>query len=262
MPSSRRSATVAVKRGAQHTDDGPSTGHASGSSGGAAGPRGGRRGLSTLSRVWLVLSTLLVLGLGLTLLAVQTSLLPTLRNPFETETTDRTGPALLKSIRDMSRYQAASGTFQVVVDLDQDTRFVPDAVRGERTLFVGTGSVGAYVELGGLGEDAVTVTEDRTGATVRLPRARLADPALNADRSYVVARERGLLDRFGDLFSDNSANEQQVRKLAVEHIGEAARESDLLKRAEANTRNMMENLLGALGFTRTTVTFAEDSGGN
>ncbi|PJE95250.1 hypothetical protein CUT44_23290 [Streptomyces carminius] len=209
---------------------------------------------------WLVPPLFLVLLLAGFLLAGQLRLLPDLSNPFTTETKDRTGPAVLKSLRDMSRYEGASGTFQVVVDLEKDAKFLPDAVRGSRTLFIGTGSVGAYVDLGGLGKEAVTVTEDREGATVRLPHARLEKPALDVERSYAVMKERGLLDRLGDLFSDNPGDEREVHKLAVGRIGEAAKESGLTARAERNTEDMLENLLRSLGFERVTVSFGEPGG--
>ena len=197
----------------------------------------------SLPSPWFAVPLFLALVLAGVLLAGQLRLLPELENPFATRTEDRTGPALLKSLRDMSRYEGASGTFQVVVDLDKDAKFLPDAVRGSRTLFVGTGSVGAYVDLGGLDEDAVTVTDDRRGATVRLPRARLEKPALDVERSYAVTKERGLLDRLGDVFSDNPGDEREVHRLAVRHIGEAAKESGLAARAERNTEDMLENLL-------------------
>ncbi|MDG9704980.1 DUF4230 domain-containing protein [Streptomyces sp. DH37] len=212
---------------------------------------------SSPSPRWITPLLLVVLLLAGVLLAGQLRLLPELGNPFATETEDRTGPAVLKSLKDMSRYEGASGTFQVVVDLDKDAKFLPDAVRGSRTLFVGTGSVGAYVDLGGLGEDAVTVTDDREGATVRLPRARLEKPALDVERSYAVTKERGLLDRLGDVFSDNPGDEREVHRLAVEHIGKAAEESGLAARAEKNTRDMLENLLRSLGFERVSVSFGE-----
>ncbi|MGK5628169.1 DUF4230 domain-containing protein [Streptomyces sp. URMC 123] len=203
---------------------------------------------------------LMAVVLGLLLLVAWLRLLPDALDPFGTRTEDRTGPALLESIQDMSRYEAASGNFQVVVDLDKDAKFLPDAVRGSRTLFVGAGTVGAHVDLGGLGEDAVTVTEDRKSATVTLPRARLGRAALDADRSYAVAKERGLLDRLGDVFSDNPNDEREVHRLAVRHIEEAARESDLTDRAERNTRTMLENLIRSLGYERITVRFAPPSG--
>jgi len=41
------------------------------------------------------------------------NLLPRLRNPFGETTSARSGPVLLKSITALSRYQAASGSFQV-----------------------------------------------------------------------------------------------------------------------------------------------------
>ncbi|MFF4585194.1 DUF4230 domain-containing protein [Streptomyces sp. NPDC001388] len=186
---------------------------------------------------------------------IRLSLLPGLRDFFGTETKDRSGPALLKSIQDMSRYDAASGNFQVVVDLEKDARYLPDAIRGTRTLYVGAGTVDAYVDLGKVDDKDVTVDEDRTSATLRLPHARLGTPALDPDRSYAVSKQRGLLDRLGDLFSDNPNGEQAVQKLAVKHIGEAAKDSELTARAETNTTDMLEGLLHSLGFKEVTVTY-------
>lgn len=76
------------------------------------------------------------------------------------------------SVWQKSRYDAASGTFQVVVDLDKDAKFLPDAIRGTRTPYVGAGIVDAYVDLGRVGERDVPVNGDRTSATLRLPYAR------------------------------------------------------------------------------------------
>ncbi|MGW8363010.1 DUF4230 domain-containing protein [Streptomyces wedmorensis] len=172
-----------------------------------------------------------------------------------TDVKDRSGPAVLKSVQDLSRYEGAAGTYQVVVDLEHDARFLPDAIRGTRTLYVASGSVASYVDFGRLGDDAVTVDADRTEAALRLPHARLADPALDPERSYAVSKQRGLLDRIGDLFSDNPASEQAVHVLAAQRIGDAARESDLTSRAERNTAAMLRELLRGLGFERVTVTF-------
>ncbi len=101
--------------------------------------RAARRGKrdARSSRGWLK-----VLGVGAAVLALlfagsRLSLLPGLDDFFGEETHDRSGPAVLKSIQDMSAYEAASGNFQVVVDLEKDTKFVPDVLRGTRTLFVG-----------------------------------------------------------------------------------------------------------------------------
>ncbi|KUO09027.1 DUF4230 domain-containing protein [Streptomyces sp. DSM 15324] len=204
---------------------------------------------------WAKVLIAVVVVLTVMFAGIRLSLLPGLREFFGTETKDRSGPALLKSIQDMSRYDAASGNFQVVVDLEKDAKYLPDALHGTRTLYVGAGTVEAYVDLGRLGDDDVTVDGDRTSATLRLPHAQLGKPALDPDRSYAVSKQRGLLDRLGDLFSDNPNSEQAVQKLAVKHIAQAAKDSELTSRAETNTTDMLEGLLHSLGFTEVKVTY-------
>lgn len=205
---------------------------------------------------WAKAVSALVLVLVVFFAGIRLSVLPGLKDLFGTETNDRSGPALLQSIQDMSRYDAASGNFQIVVDLEKDAKFLPDAIRGTRTLYVGAGTVDAYVDLGKVGADDVTVNDGRTSATLRLPRAALDEPSLDPDRSYAVSKQRGLLDRLGDLFSDNPNSEQAVQKLAVRHIGDAAKKSGLTRRAETNTTDMLEGLLHSLGFKEVKVTYA------
>jgi hypothetical protein len=204
---------------------------------------------------WAKAVSAVVLVLVVFFAGIRLSVLPGLKDLFGTQTHDRTGPALLQSIQDMSRYDAASGNFQVVVDLEKDTKYLPDAIRGSRTLYVGAGTVDAYVDLGKVGKDDVTVNGDRTSATIRLPHAALGKPALDPDRSYAVSKQRGLLDRLGDFFSDNPNGEQAVQKLAVKHIGEAAKDSGLTKRAETNTVDMLQGLLHSLGFKEVHVSY-------
>ncbi|MEU1474720.1 DUF4230 domain-containing protein [Streptomyces sp. NPDC005760] len=204
---------------------------------------------------WAKVLTAVVVVLVVFFAGIRFSVLPGLKDLFGTETHDRSGPALLESIQDISRYDAASGNFQVVVDLEKDTKFLPDAIRGSRTLYVGAGAVDAYVDLGKVAKSDVTVNEDRTAATLHLPHARLGKATLDADRSYAVSKQRGLLDRLGDFFSDNPNSEQAVQKLAVKHITEAAKESELTKRAETNTTTMLKGLLGSLGFKKVEVTY-------
>ncbi|MER6787674.1 DUF4230 domain-containing protein [Streptomyces sp. NPDC000658] len=204
---------------------------------------------------WAKALTAVVVVLVVMFAGIRLSLLPGLRDFFGTETHDRSGPTLLQSIQDMSRYNAASGNFQVVVDLEKDAKYLPDAIRGTRTLYVGAGTVDAYVDLGKVGDKDVTVDGDRTSATLRLPHARLGKPALDPDRSYAVSKQRGLLDRLGDLFSDNPGGEQAVQKLAVKHIGDAAKESELTARAETNTTGMLQGLLRSLGFKEVKVSY-------
>lgn len=177
-------------------------------------------------------------------------------NPFGETTVDRSQPALLESIHNLSRFEAATGNFQVVVDLEKDAAFLPDAIKGSRTLFVGAGGVDAYVDFGGLASGALTVSPDRKQVTVRLPHAQLEKPNLDNKRSYVFAQQRGLFDRVEDFLSSSPGDQQELYTLAEKKIADAARASDLLARADQNTRTMLQGMLGGLGFEKITVEFA------
>ena len=182
-------------------------------------------------------------------------LLPQLRNPFATTTTDRAGPAVLKSITNLSRFEAASGTFQVVVDLTKRTSFIPSFLAGSETLFIGQGTDIAFVDFSALKSPAVRVSADRSAVSVALPRAQLEPAELNVNQSYVFAEQQGLLNRIGNFFSGNPNGQQQVYILAQQKIQAAATASSLLTQAQRNTQDMLNSLLRSLGFQRITVTF-------
>ena len=207
-------------------------------------------------RSGLALATLalvaVVLVVGLTRVA---GLLPSFGNPFASETVDRSQPTLLQAIEDLSEYHAATGQFQVILDVEDDTRFVPSFLRGERTVFLAGGTVDASVNFTGLGEGAISVSDDGRSATVRLPRARLSEPRVDPERSYVVSRERGLLDRAASVFSDSPTGERDLYLRAEDRLSTAAAEAGLVERAEANTRAMLESMLVSLGFEEVAVTF-------
>ncbi|MEU4230315.1 DUF4230 domain-containing protein [Nonomuraea sp. NPDC026600] len=205
-------------------------------------------------RRWRYLAGFLVVAV---LLVVGGRLAWTWLNPFGEQTIDRSQPVLLQSIKDLSRFEAATGNFQVVVDLEKDARFLPDAVKGTRTLFVGAGNVDAYLDFSALGANGVTVSKDRTEVTIRLPRAQLEKPNLDNRRSYVFAQQRGLLDRVQGFLSSSPNDQRELYVLAETKIAEAAASSDLRARADTNTKAMLEGMLKSLGFTKVTVKFAD-----
>jgi hypothetical protein len=182
-------------------------------------------------------------------------LLPRLRNPFAETTTDRSGPALLKSITALSRYEAASGSFQVVVDLSRQSSFIPSFIEGSDTLFIGEGTEIAYVNFGHLNGKAIQVSANRTAVTVDLPGARLEPAVLNVDQSYVYAEQQGLVNRIANFFSGNPNSQQQVYILAEQKIEAAARKSPLLAEAQRNTTGMLDGMLHSLGFRQVVVRF-------
>jgi uncharacterized protein DUF4230 len=182
-------------------------------------------------------------------------LFPQLRNPFAETTTERSGPVLLTSIQQLSRYEAASGTFQVVVDISSGSSFLPGFLEGSDTMFIGVGSDNAFVDFGHLKGNDVQVSPDRLSATLTLPHAALAPASLDVKQSYVFAQQQGLFTRVNQFLSGNPNSQQALYELAQRQITAAAGKSELLADAERNTRTMLVSLLGSLGFRSTTVNF-------
>jgi hypothetical protein len=216
------------------------------------GPPRRRPPLGLLAGIALALVALVAVA-GLTGLR----LWPGFPNPFAARQVDRSQPVLLKAIEDLEVYKAASGNFQVVVDLEEGSRGVPLLIKGQRTLFVAGGSVDAEVDFSGLDEGAIQVSADRRRVDITLPRARLTQARVDPAQSRVFSRERGLLDRLGSVLSDNPTSERELYQLAAEKMQAAAAASDLAARAEQNTRAMLESMLRSLGYTEVNVRFRD-----
>ena len=174
------------------------------------------------------------------------------KNPFESKTIDRSQPALLKSIQDISQYHAAVGNFEAVLGYEQDVGWVPGFIAGERSLFVAAGTVNAYVDFSGLAEGDLAVSEDGKSVEIRLPESKLDKPNLDQDRTYLFSQERGVINRVGDALSTD--DQQELYQLAEEKLASAAEESELAQQAEENTRAMLIGMFNALDIT---VTFTD-----
>ncbi len=181
---------------------------------------------------------------------------PHIGNPFKSQTTDRSGPVLLVSIQDLARFEAASGNFQVIVDIQQDHKFIPDILLSDRSLFVANGSVDAYVDFSNVGPTDVIASADRKTVTINLPAPQLAPATIDNSRSYVYAEQTGIINKVGNLFNNDANKEQELYLYAEQKISAAAVDSQLAARAATNTRAMLQELLRSLGFTTVTINFA------
>lgn len=175
-------------------------------------------------------------------------------NPFQLQRVDRSQPALLKSINDVSQYHAAVGNLQVVLDIEDNVPWVPSVLAGRRTLFVAAGTVNAYVDFATLTDQDLTLSPDGKSATVRMPKVQLDKPNLDHDRSYVFMQDRGVLDRVADAME--TPQQAQFYKFAETKLATAAEDSELRKRAADNTKAMLTGLFKAGGIS---VTFLDDA---
>ena len=207
---------------------------------------------------------LIAAGVGLVVLVPLADrafdLLPSWDNPFQQEVVDRSTPPLMLALEDLDEYHAATGTFQVVLDQERDTPYLPSVISGERTTFLATGTVDAYVDFRDLGTQGVEVSPDRRSVTIALPAPQLGEATVDPDNSRVLASDRGLVERISGVFEDNPSGEGEFYVLAEQRLEDAAADSDLLVRAEDNTRDMLTALARSMGFEQVTVTFAAAPG--
>lgn len=176
-------------------------------------------------------------------------------SPFSTTEVDHSPPPVLLELRDLAEFHAAQGQFEVTVDVEQDVKYVPSWLAGERVQFVAVGTVDAIVDFGRLTETWFSIDETAGSVAVVLPPVRLAAPTIDLDTSHVMNRDRGLMDRLGGVFSDSPTSEQELYALAEDKIAAAANATELARRAEDNTRSTITAMLQALGFERVDVRF-------
>jgi len=199
-----------------------------------------------------VLGVLVIAGLLVAAISVGFSLFGT---PFSTEKVDHSPPPILLDLRDLADYHAAQAQFEVTVDEEDDVRWLPSFIAGERVQFVAIGTVDAVVDFTTLPAGALTQSEDRLTVTITLPAPTLLDPVIDTQQSHVMNRDRGLFNRIGGFFSDNPTSERDLYNTAADKMAEAAVETDLLQRAEDNTKLMLYTLFKALGILHVNVIF-------
>jgi Protein of unknown function (DUF4230) len=185
----------------------------------------------------------------------QVAAVPGWSNPFAQQTIDRSPAPLLTAMRDVAQFRAATGTFQVLVDLERDTPNVPAIISGERTTLFATGHVDSVVDFSALDGRHVVMSPDRLAVTISLPPPTLEPAVVDPAQSRVVGRERGIVERVTGVFDQAPQSDQELYVLAASKLDAAARTSDLPARAEESTRSMLTNLGTSLGYHRVTVVF-------
>jgi Protein of unknown function (DUF4230) len=182
-----------------------------------------------------------------------------LGNPFTTATRDLSAPPVLLELRDLATFHAAEASFEVTLDVEDDVRWVPSFLAGERVQFVALGTVDAVVDFGSLGQNSVVVDRSTSTVVITLGGARLTAPVLDHEQSHVMNRDRGLVNRIGGMFSDNPTTESQLFTLASAKIAAAAADAGLEERAQHNTTVMLTALVHSLGYETVVVQYHRSS---
>lgn len=149
---------------------------------------------------------------------------------------------IVHEINDLSRLETASVEMEKVITAERNQEVLWGAL-GESLIFIAYGKVVAGVDFAEMTTEDVQVVDPDT-VMVHLPEARIFDdlPVLDNERSYVADRDTGILtDADPEL-------ETEVRRAAERTIKEAAVDSGVLERADANAQQYMLNFLQGLGF--------------
>jgi hypothetical protein len=178
--------------------------------------------------------------------------LPHLDNPFSTEREQRDSPAILQALEDASEYTAATANVQTSFEIE-DESILPDFLLGETISFEAYGSVDGVVDFSTLTEDAIQI--DDKHVTITLPPPVATNVRVDPDESHVVDVDRGILDRFADLFTEDAVNEDDLYGIAEDRLADAADQSDLLDLAQHNTEAFLTALLSQFGYEDVTVVF-------
>ncbi|GAB3162488.1 hypothetical protein GCM10027059_15410 [Myceligenerans halotolerans] len=182
-------------------------------------------------------------------------------NPFTTSEVDRSTEPVLLGMRDLARFVAAEAEYEVLVDLEQDVKYLPGWLAGSHLALVVNGSVESYVEFSDLGPGAIEVSDDGTAVTVTVPEPELAAPRIDLESSHALSEDKGLVDKIGDLFESNSDARQEALEQGSDKIAAAAEESELTERARENTTRTLEALVGSFGYETVTVEFEDHDAG-
>lgn len=206
-------------------------------------------------RVFVAGCLLAIVSVGLVLGGVVSlPSLPTIS--WDTETRDSNTVPLLITMRNISDYHAASGTFQTMVERTVDAPG-PSWLNGEHIAMYTVGNVDAVVDFAQLTEENIEVDDDRREVSIELPAVSLTNAVLDPIETRVVGLDRGLLNRIGDASSNTPPDYRDLMTSGQGKLNLAAANSDLRAKGEANTRAMLDGMVRSLGFEKVEITFAE-----
>lgn len=201
-----------------------------------------RAGGTGITLVLAVVVLSVALGMGL---AWYGSRLPLVGSLFAEDRTRTTAsPVVVEGIQELDRLSTVRWTESVVVTKETAGNAFQDFFTGERVILVATGEVEAGIELSEIGEDDVTVREDRV--TIDLPEPVILGSGLDEEKTELYDRELGILR----LRPEEDGLAEEARIEAEERMVEAARENGILEYAESSAEDSIRAFVQTLGFER------------
>lgn len=159
--------------------------------------------------------------------------------PQSTPTIYPSAATVIEGVQALSRLETASYQIEKVITAESGQGPL-GFLFGDKLLLIAHGDMIAGVDLSYIGPNDVMTTDDGT-VYMRLPSAEVFVAALDNSRTYVYDRRTGVAGL-------NVQLETAARQEAEQLMLQAAIESGLLEKAEANARDVLRSLFLSLGF--------------
>jgi Protein of unknown function (DUF4230) len=213
--------------------------------------------LKSIRRTTAIAALIVAAALGAVVITGIWKVVGAFKSPLATQRVDRTTPALMLALTDMARVEGSSATFQVVVDVQDEAKYVPKALKGERIIYLAQGTASGTVDLSKVTTTSITADEVAKTVTIVVPHAEVSNLRIDLTKSKVLSHERGLLDRIGGAVGEAPPMHPDLVARAEQELKKTAAESELRTRAEENTRLLLTRIANGLGFTTVTVEFGQ-----
>jgi hypothetical protein len=154
-------------------------------------------------------------------------------------------PVVVDRVQRLSRLETVVYSLDTVVEGEESSPVLPDALAGDKLLMIVNGNIVAGVDLSKLKPEDVQITESSAGRSIRLamPPSQVFTTSLDEGKSRVYARDTGLFVR-----ADPNL-ETQVRQKAQAQLQQAALTDGILDAASRNARATVTSMLQGLGFS-------------
>lgn len=153
---------------------------------------------------------------------------------------DLSRPAVVQQIQQLQRLETVVYSMEKIVSGNQESRYLPRLLVGDRLLLIVHGEVTAGVDLAALDPSRLSISGK--SVEISLPDATIFSTRLDNARTRVYTRETGLFS------TPDPELESEVRREAERQLTQAALDGGILKSAQSNARLTLTSLLQGLGF--------------
>jgi hypothetical protein len=152
--------------------------------------------------------------------------------------------AVVERVQRLSKLETAMYTLDTVVEGDESSTVLPDALTGDHLLMIVQGQTIAGIDMSQLKPENVVITESGAERDIRitLPPSTVFSTSIDNEHTRVYARETGLFVK-----ADPNL-ESKTRAKAQGQLQEAALNDHILDIATKNARATITAMLQGLGF--------------